>query len=236
MSEEHTHILEDGTVITHCHDHGHTHDPKEVRAIVNRLAKAVGHLESVKHMVEEGRDCTIEELPPLMDLEPIEESKPIAEPEPVSELEPMPEPVAEELPPMPDLSDPNKMMSPDDIAALLANMSAESSVVAEEAAEPEPIAEPEPEPAVEELPPMPDLSDPNKIMSPDEIEALLASMAADTANAASLPDVEIVEEEEPELEPIPEPVAEELPPMPDLSDPNRQMSPDEIAALFANLG
>ena len=45
---------------------------------------------------------------------------------------------------MPDLSDPNKMMSPDDIAALLANMSAESAVVADEAAEP--IAEPEPEP------------------------------------------------------------------------------------------
>ena len=58
MSEKHTHILEDGTVVTHGHDHGHTHDPKEVRAILNRLAKAVGHLESVKHMVEEGRDCT----------------------------------------------------------------------------------------------------------------------------------------------------------------------------------
>lgn len=64
MSEKHTHILADGTVVTHSHDggyshdHGHTHDPKEVRAIVNRLAKAVGHLESVKHMVEEGRDCT----------------------------------------------------------------------------------------------------------------------------------------------------------------------------------
>ena len=57
-----------------------------------------------------------------MDLEPIEESKPIAEPEPVSELEPMPEPVAEELPPMPDLSDPNKTLSPDEIAALFANM------------------------------------------------------------------------------------------------------------------
>ena len=62
--DKHTHILEDGTVVTHSHgdghthDHGHTHDPKEVRAIVNRLAKAVGHLESVKHMVEEGRDCT----------------------------------------------------------------------------------------------------------------------------------------------------------------------------------
>lgn len=58
MSEEHTHILEDGTVITHSHDHGHTHDPREVRAIVNRLAKASGHLESVKRMVEEGKDCT----------------------------------------------------------------------------------------------------------------------------------------------------------------------------------
>ena len=58
MSEQHTHVLEDGSTITHSHDHAHTHDPKEVRAIVNRLAKAVGHLESVKHMVVEGRDCT----------------------------------------------------------------------------------------------------------------------------------------------------------------------------------
>lgn len=57
MSEVHTHVLEDGTVVTHSHDHGHTHDPKEVKAIVNRLAKAIGHLESVKHMVEDGRDC-----------------------------------------------------------------------------------------------------------------------------------------------------------------------------------
>ena len=95
--------------------------------------------------------------------------------------------------------------------------------------EPEPI----PEPVVKEEPPMPDLSDPNKIMSPDDIEALLASMAADTASAESLPDVDEVVEEP---EPISEPVEEEKPPMPDLSDPNRQMSPDEIAALFANLG
>ena len=58
MSEVHTHIMKDGSVVTHSHDHGHTHDPKEVRAIVNRLAKAIGHLESVKHMVEDGRDCT----------------------------------------------------------------------------------------------------------------------------------------------------------------------------------
>ncbi|MBO5153237.1 MAG: hypothetical protein J6C00_02655 [Eubacterium sp.] len=185
---------------------------------------------AVEEVQEEPELEAIEELEPLMDLEPI------AEPEPVAEPEPEPEPVVEELPPMPDLSDPNKMMSPDDIAALLANMSAESAVVADEAAEPEPIAEPEPEPepVAEEASPMPDLSDPNKMMSPDEIEALLASMAADTASAASLPDVEEVTEEEPEL--VEEPVEEEKPPMPDLSDPNRQMSPDEIAALFANLG
>ena len=101
---------------------------------------------------------------------------------------------------------------------------------------PEPEPEPMPEPVAEPAPTMPDLdlSDPNKIMSPDEISALLASMAADTASAASLPDAEEVVEEEPE--PMPEPAAEEKPPMPDLSDPNRQMSPDEIAALFANLG
>ncbi|MDE6970107.1 MAG: metal-sensing transcriptional repressor [Eubacterium sp.] len=38
--------------------HTHTHDPKEVKAIVNRLAKAAGHLEAVKGMVESGRDCS----------------------------------------------------------------------------------------------------------------------------------------------------------------------------------
>lgn len=55
---EHTHVLPDGTVISHSHDHGHTHDPKEVKVIVNRLAKAAGHLDSVKRMVEDGKDCT----------------------------------------------------------------------------------------------------------------------------------------------------------------------------------
>lgn len=39
------------------HSHSHTHDPKEIKAIVNRLAKATGHLDSVKRMVEDGKDC-----------------------------------------------------------------------------------------------------------------------------------------------------------------------------------
>lgn len=54
----HTQEKEGNAAVTHSHNHGHTHDPKEVKAIVNRLAKAVGHLDRVKHMVEEGKDCT----------------------------------------------------------------------------------------------------------------------------------------------------------------------------------
>lgn len=94
--------------------------------------------------------------------------------------------------------------------------------------EPEPEPIPEPEPVAKEVPPMPDLSDPNKVMSPDDIEALLASMASESET--------LQEEAQPEPIPEPEPVVEETPSMPDLSDPNRAMSPDEIAALFANLG
>jgi len=51
---KHEHINEHN----HAHHHAHTHDPKEEKAIINRLAKAIGHLESVKHMVEDGRDCS----------------------------------------------------------------------------------------------------------------------------------------------------------------------------------
>ena len=91
------------------------------------------------------------------------DAAPVAEPEPAAEPEPMPEPVAEEIPPMPDLSDPNKQLSPDEIAALFANMGGHST--------PEP--EPEPEP---EKPAMPDLSDPNRQLSPDEIAALFANL------------------------------------------------------------
>ena len=52
--EEHTHkhILADGTVVEHSHSHEHT------KAVVNRLARAIGHLESIKRMVESGRDCS----------------------------------------------------------------------------------------------------------------------------------------------------------------------------------
>lgn len=126
---------------------------------------------------------------PLME-EPIAEEPLMEEPiieEPIVEEPIMEEAPAEEVPPMPDLSDPNKVMTPEEIAALIANTEAEEPVaedlvaedlVAEEPVAEEPIAE-EPimeEAPVEEAPPMPDLSDPNKVMTPDEIAALIANM------------------------------------------------------------
>jgi DNA-binding FrmR family transcriptional regulator len=39
----------------HC-EHGHVHT--QSKAVVNRLSRAIGHLESVKRMVEDGRDCS----------------------------------------------------------------------------------------------------------------------------------------------------------------------------------
>ena len=53
-SHTHTHTLEDGTVVTHSHTHSHTH----TKAVLNRLSRAIGHLESIRRMVEEGRDCS----------------------------------------------------------------------------------------------------------------------------------------------------------------------------------
>ena len=38
------------------HSHGHVH--KNQKAVVNRLSRAIGHLEKVKRMVEEGHDCS----------------------------------------------------------------------------------------------------------------------------------------------------------------------------------
>lgn len=54
--ETHTHVLADGTVLTHVHEHTHTHT--NTKAVLNRLSRAIGHLESIKRMVEDGRDCS----------------------------------------------------------------------------------------------------------------------------------------------------------------------------------
>ena len=40
------------------HVHAHTHSPQHTKSIINRMNRAIGHMESVRSMVEEGRDCS----------------------------------------------------------------------------------------------------------------------------------------------------------------------------------
>ncbi len=44
----------------HSHDreHPHVHSHAHTRSVSNRLARAIGHLEAVRKMVEDGRDCS----------------------------------------------------------------------------------------------------------------------------------------------------------------------------------
>ena len=159
------------------------------------------------------------------------------EPEPVAGANAVPEP---EPTPAPVDTDPNKPMSPDDIAALIAATEAQSEPEIEAAPEPAPTApidsdsnkpmspediaaliaaaeaqsEPEIEAAPEPALTAPVDSDPNKPMSPEDIAALIAAAEAQS---------------EPEIEAAPEPA----PTAPVDSDPNKPMSPEDIAALIA---
>lgn len=36
----------------------HKHEHENTQAVINRLSRAIGHLESVKKMVQDGRDCS----------------------------------------------------------------------------------------------------------------------------------------------------------------------------------
>ena len=64
----HVHHTGDTHDAAHCHthDHDHPHDPAQphghvhenTKAVLNRLSRAIGHLQSVRRMVEDGRDCS----------------------------------------------------------------------------------------------------------------------------------------------------------------------------------
>lgn len=38
--------------------HSHNHNHPQSKKVINRLARLIGHMEAVKKMVEEGRDCS----------------------------------------------------------------------------------------------------------------------------------------------------------------------------------
>ena len=61
---DHEHDHEDGSEHdhgdghTHGPGHGHTHSHEHTRSVLNRMSRAIGHLQYVRKMIEEGRDCS----------------------------------------------------------------------------------------------------------------------------------------------------------------------------------
>ena len=197
---------------------------------------------------------------PVVEEAAIAEPEPVAviEPEPVIEA-PEPEPVVEPSPVAEEAvadttdSDLNRQLSADEIAALFASANAGATEPESEPAEEvitEPVTEaphvPEPEPVVEPSPAAEEAvadttnSDPNRQLSADEIAALFASANAGATEPESEPAEEVITEpvtEAPQA-PEPEPVSEPEPaksPVVDLNNTNRNLTPDEIAALFSSM-
>ena len=181
--------------------------------------------------------------------EPVSEAPHVPEPEPVVE----PSPVAEEAVADTTNSDPNRQLSADEIAALFASANASATEPESEPTEKvitEPVTEapqaPEPEPVVESSPAAEEAvadttnSDPNRQLSADEIAALFASANASATEPETEPAEEVITEPvtEPPHVPEPEPVSEPEPaksPVVDLNNTNRNLTPDEIAALFSSM-
>lgn len=57
---DHDHSFSNTQTADHDHStsHSHDHNHPNAKAVSNRLARAIGHLESVKRMVDNGEDCT----------------------------------------------------------------------------------------------------------------------------------------------------------------------------------
>ena len=189
------------------------------------------------------------ETPHVPEPEHVSEAPHVPEPEPVVE----PSPVAEEAVADTTNSDPNRQLSADEIAALFASANAGATEPESEPTDKvitEPVTEaphvPEPEPVVEPSPAAGEAvadtinSDPNRQLSADEIAALFASANAGATEPESEPAEKVITEpvtEAPQA-PEPEPVSEPEPaksPVVDLNNTNRNLTPDEIAALFSSM-
>ena len=196
---------------------------------------------------------------PVNEPEPVVEIPHVPEPEPVSEAPHIPEPVVEPSPAAEETvadttnSDPNRQLSADEIAALFASANAGATEPESEPTEKvitEPVTEapqvPEPEPVVEPSPAAEEAvadttnSDPNRQLSADEIAALFASANAGATEPESEPAEEVITEPVTEAPQVPEPEPASEPeqaksPVVDLNNTNRNLTPDEIAALFSSM-
>ena len=201
-------------------------------------------------------EAAIAEPEPVAVIEPepvIEAPEPESVVEPSHAAEAVTEPAAEEAVADTTNSDPNRQLSADEIAALFASANASATEPESEPAKEvitEPVSEtphvPEPEPVVEPSPAAEEAvadttnSDPNRQLSADEIAALFASANASATEPESEPAEEVITEpvtEAPHI-PEPEPASEPEPvksPVVDLNNTNRNLTPDEIAALFSSM-
>ena len=178
-------------------------------------------------VVEEAATAEPEPVPEpvaVIEPEPITEALHVPEPEPVTEApEPVvePSPAAEEAVADTTNSDPNRQLSADEIAALFASANGGTG-------------EAESEPPAEEAVTDTTNSDPNRQLSADEIAALFASANAGEAEPESKPAEEVITEPVTEAPQTPEPEPAK-PPVVDLNNTNRNLTPDEIAALFSSM-
>ncbi len=217
----------------------------------------------IDEVMPEEPEAPINEVMPEEPEAPINEVMPEEPEAPINEVMPEepetePETTAED---MPDLAEDDLL----NIDALFGNDEAAETTKEEETGSAEENNEPEPEEPVgfddtlgfadeepeepaftEEMvntidePVMEMNSDPNHMMTPEEIAALIANADAAAEEAPVVTEDAISEESEPitEEEPVSEPVVEEPAAEPVIeanSDPNHMMTPEEIAALFANM-
>ena len=219
----------------------------------------------INEVMPEEPEAPINEVMPEEPEAPIDEVMPEEPEAPINEVMPEepetePETTAEDMPDLveDDLLNIDALFGNDEAAETTKEV-AEETGSAEENNEPEPeepvgfddtlgFADEEPEePAfTEEMvntidePVMEMNSNPNHMMTPEEIAALIANADAAAEEAPVVTEDAISEESEPitEEEPVSEPVVEESAAEPVIeanSDPNHMMTPEEIAALFANM-
>ena len=228
-------------------------------SIHNTILAEVGKINGAPAVAYTAAPVQPSSAAPVEEVTPEEPEAPINEVMP-EEPETEPETAAED---MPDLAEDDLL----NIDALFGNDEAAESTkeVAEETGSAEENNEPEPEEPVgfddtlgfadeepekpaftEEMvntidePVMEMNSNPNHMMTPEEIAALIANADTAAEEEPVVTEDAISEESEPitEEEPVSEPVVEEPAAEPVIeanSDPNHMMTPEEIAALFANM-
>lgn len=226
-------------------------------SIHNTILAEVGKINGAPAVTYTAASVQPSPAAPVEEVMPEEPEAPINEVMP-EEPETEPETTAED---MPDLAEDDLL----NIDALFGNDEAAETTKEEETGSAEENNEPEPEEPVgfddtlgfadeepeepaftEEMvntidePVMEMNSDPNHMMTPEEIAALIANADTAAEEEPVVTEDAISEESEPitEEEPVSEPVVEEPAAEPVIeanSDPNHMMTPEEIAALFANM-